>query len=35
MELSTVNQMKTIVSPSMVMIDDETLRKLQDRKSVV
>lgn len=29
MELSTVNQMKTIVSPSMVMIDDETLRKLQ------
>ncbi|MDO4806206.1 MAG: LicD family protein [Coriobacteriales bacterium] len=29
MELSTVNQMKTIVSPSMVMIDDDTLHKLQ------
>lgn len=29
MHLSTVNQMKTIVSPSMVMIDDKTLHKLQ------
>lgn len=29
MDLSTVNQMKTIVSPSMVMIDDETLHQLQ------
>lgn len=29
MHLSTVNQMKTIVSPSMVMIDDETLHNLQ------
>ena len=29
MHLSTVNQMKTVVSPSMVMIDDETLHKLQ------
>lgn len=29
MHLSTVNQMKTIVSPSMVVIDDETLHRLQ------
>ena len=29
MELSTVNQMKTIVSSSMVMIDDATLHQLQ------
>ena len=29
MDLSTVNQMKTIVTPSMVMIDDKTLHQLQ------
>ncbi len=29
MDLSTVDQMKTIITPSMVMIDDKTLHQLQ------